>query len=442
MSVSVPDLAAALQQVVAETPAVHARSSGFCQRRSKLSAAVFVQTLVLGWLANPAASLAELAMTAGERGVRISPQGLDQRFGPAAAAVLEAVLAAAVAQDLRADPDLSSALAGFSAVLVLDSTTVTLPDALAERWPGCGGRVAHQGRAALKATVRLALRSGRVEGPVLTPGRAQDKTSRLQRAPLPAGALRVADLGFWSLGAFAEIAAQDAYFLSRLHPQPQVRRAGETAPLALEAWLAAQPVDEAELAVRVGAQARVPARLLALRVPPALAHARAERIRERARQAGERPSPRALARVDWQLLVTNAPRDRLSLRAAAALARARWQIELLFKRWKTQGQLDQWRSMKPERVRCEVYAKLIALVLTHWLLVAGVWSNAHRSLIRATALIQRHARLLLLVLDRRRALAQALRRLLRLLAACPPLGKRKRPTIAQQLANPDCSALA
>jgi hypothetical protein len=99
-------------------------------------------------------------------------------------------------------------------------------------------------------------------------------------------------------------------------------------------------------------------------------------------------------------------------------------------------------SMKPERVRCEVYAKLIALVLTHWLLVAGVWGEAQRSLSRATTLIQAHARLLLLVLDRRRALAQALRHLLRLLAVCPRLGKRKRPNAAQQLADPDRYALA
>ena len=58
------EVADALQQVLAAKPAAQARASVFCQRRSKLSAAVFVQTLVLGWFANLAAALAELTTVA------------------------------------------------------------------------------------------------------------------------------------------------------------------------------------------------------------------------------------------------------------------------------------------------------------------------------------------------------------------------------------------
>lgn len=439
---SVTAVARSLNQVLRAAPAEHARVSGFCRRRSKLSAAVFVQTLVLGWLANPGASLTELSMVAAERGVAITPQGLDQRFGPRAAALLEGVLAETVRQSVTANPLMTTALAGFSAVLVLDSTTIRLPDELAELWAGCGGRVAHQGLAAVKATLQLDLRGGGLAGPELSPARRQDRSSALLRAPLPTGALRIADLGFSSLGVFREIAEQHAFFLSRLHPQLRLSPAGATTPLALEAWLAAQAGDEVEALVELGRQARLPVRLLALRVPAEVAETRAVGIRERARISGAPPNPTALARVDWQLAVTNAPPERLSLRNAVAVMRARWQIELLFKRWKSQGKLDEWRTRHPDRVRCEVCAKLIALLITHWLLVVGVWAQPDRSLTRATGVIQTHALMIARALDRPRALRDELVRLVRVLACTPRITKRRRPNSAQVLANPALATLA
>ena len=67
----------------------------------------------------------------------------------------------------------------------MDSTTVALPDGLAAVRAGCGGRVAQGGRAALKPTVRLDLRAGQPDGPLLSDGRAQDKTGPLRHAPPP-----------------------------------------------------------------------------------------------------------------------------------------------------------------------------------------------------------------------------------------------------------------
>src|SRR5256886_15086133 len=92
---TVPQLAQTLQTVFTTTADAAARATGFVQRRSKLTGAAFVQALVFGWLANPHASVAALAQAAAVAGVAISPQGLDQRCGEAAAGFLEAVPAAA-----------------------------------------------------------------------------------------------------------------------------------------------------------------------------------------------------------------------------------------------------------------------------------------------------------------------------------------------------------
>lgn len=233
---SLPQVARALQRVLTAVPDALARETGFCRRRSKLSAALFAQTAVLGWLARPTGTLHQLTQTAADRGCSISPQGLAQRFTPAAAELLRRVLEAAVAEVIAAGPVAVGLLAKFPAAVVLDSTTVSLPDGLATVWAGCGGRVEQGSQAALKLTVALDLRGGTGDGPLLSDGRAQDKMSPLQQADLPPGALRITDLGFWSLDVLRRSAAQGAYFLSRLHLQTAVFAAdGER--LDLVAWL-------------------------------------------------------------------------------------------------------------------------------------------------------------------------------------------------------------
>ena len=73
------------------------------------------------------------------------------------------------------------------------------------------------------------------------------------------------------------------------------------------------------------------------------------------------------------------------------LARMRWQIELLFKRWKSQLQLDVSRSHPPWRILCEIDAKLLVALFAHWLLALTCWEYPDRSLPKALRTIQAHA---------------------------------------------------
>ena len=146
---------------------------------------------------NPQATLEELAQTAAALGVSITPQALDQRF--TAAACLEQVLTAAISRVIAAEPVAIPLLARFPAVYLQDSSTIVLPDALASVWQGCGGTTPSHTQAALKLQVRLELRTGCLAGLHLQDGRASDRSAA---APdLPAGALRIAALGYWSVEA-------------------------------------------------------------------------------------------------------------------------------------------------------------------------------------------------------------------------------------------------
>ena len=69
--------------------------------------------------------------------------------------------------------------------------------------------------------------------------------------------------------------------------------------------------------------------------------------------------------------MTNASTELLSLSEAMVLLRVRWQIELLFKLFKSHTQVDTWQSQKPWRILCEVYAKLVVVLIQHWLILSG-----------------------------------------------------------------------
>ena len=120
----------------------------------------------------------------------------------------------------------------------------------------------------------------------------------------------------------------------------------------------------------VGREHRLPARLLVLPVPPTVAQERRRQWRAEARREGQTPSAARLALADWTLWLTNVPPEQLSVQEAGVLARVRWQIELLFKLWKSHGGLDDTRGQRAVRVLCEVYAKLLAMVVQHWTLLA------------------------------------------------------------------------
>ena len=217
---SVPEVAQAMSEVLAAGAEQAAAATGLVQRRSKLSGSIFTQTLVFGWLADPDASLCSLTQMAATLGVEISSQALFQRFTPRAAECLRQVLAAAVVEVIAAEPVAVPVLQRFSAVLVQDSSVVMLPDALREIWAGCGGSGSY-GQSALKLQVRLDLTTGRMLGPFLDHGRTPDSHSPVQSAPLPPGALRLADLGYYRLDTFREIAQQSGYFLSPVQDRHQ-----------------------------------------------------------------------------------------------------------------------------------------------------------------------------------------------------------------------------
>ncbi|NTV65135.1 MAG: IS4 family transposase [Oscillochloris sp.] len=304
---SIPQVATAMEHVLTTVARQAARATGFIQRQRAFDGAQFVQTLVFGWLHNPQATTDDLVAMAADLGVTISAQGLADRFSDAAVACLEQVLQAAIAQVIAADPLTIPLLERFPEVVLHDSTTISLPDALASWFRGCGGSHG-QVAAALKAHLRLELRTGQVEGPLFQDGRAHDRAVAFRRHP-PLGALTLRDLGFFQLDDLAADQRDGRHWRSYLKPNTAVFHAGQRLDLAT--FLPLQGGGVIDLAVMVGVRQRVPCRLLAVPVPEDVAEQRRERIQKEARDKGTRVRPERLVLCGWTIIITMLEADQL-----------------------------------------------------------------------------------------------------------------------------------
>ncbi len=388
MSTTIPQLAETMQTILTTVADEAARPAGFTERTSKMTGAKFVQTLVFGWLADPQARLEDLTQTAATVGVTITTQGLDERFSKESATLLQQVLQAAVTAVIAAEPVAIPLLQRFTGVYVLDSSSISLPAELAASWSGCGGRPG-EGTAAIKLQVGLDLATGALEGPDLYDGRTSDRSTAQQAAARPAGSLRLADLGYFNVNVLADLDQQGAFWLTRVQAGTVI--ADENGQrLDLPRWLAAQP-GPVDRRIRLGAAAQIPSRLLAVRVSEDTANERRRKLHAEARHKGQAVSPERLALADWNIWVMNVPTTQLTLAEALVLVRVRWQIEMLFRLWKKQGQIDEWRSTKPWRILTEVYAKLVAMLIQHWLFLVSCWAYPDRSLQKAAATVRQHA---------------------------------------------------
>jgi Transposase DDE domain len=175
-------------------------------------------------------------------------------------------------------------------------------------------------------------------------------------------------------------------------------------------------------------------RLLLLRVPKAVADQRREDLRVDAQRRGQPVSEETLRLADWTMLITDVPPKRLRFEEALVLLRERWQMEVLYKLWKQYGQVDQWRTSNPWRVVCELYAKLIGVLLQQWLIVLFAWHDPQRSLVKLAQVVRDTSWTIMQALARKRSVRSALQLIgRRMRSGCQMNKRKKHPNSAQLL---------
>jgi Transposase DDE domain len=278
--------------------------------------------------------------------------------------------------------------------------------------------------------------SGKLAGPRLTDGRHSDSKSLFSEDDLLAGGLYLADLGFFSQERLCQLAQRredgKRFFVMRLQWGTQLTtRRGHR--IDLRGILPQREGQAVDLGVLLGKQARLPVRLILVRVSEEVAEQRRKRLREAARAHGREANAEVLYLAGWTIVVTNVPRARLSIPEALVLLRLRWQIERLFRLWKEHGQIDEWRTRNPWRILCEAYGKLAAMLIQQWLIQDGCWQDPWRSLVKAAAVVRREANRIMLALYEG-GLPQVLRSIIHCMRSGCHLDRRStRPSTVQLL---------
>ena len=297
---------------------------------------------------------------------RISRVALHYRFSKAAAAFLLRCLQFALKQKCSPLGAIDTKLLRpFHRVLLVDSSSWDVSEKLRNILPGSGGSAS---AANCKLQAVYDYKHGELQFLDVTAGTVPDNryTNHLP-GMLQEGDLLLTDLGYFKLKSLFEIVAKDAFFLTRFLVRTGLKDPLTRAPIDLAKRLGQLPGNACEMDVLMGGkkQPQVACRLIALRVSEQVANERRRRLKKEANKKGRTVSKEHLCMCDWTLLVTNIPQRWLPLEMARALYMVRWQIELLFKQLKSILRIHQSDSGKENRLRCELYGKLIGAVIIH-----------------------------------------------------------------------------
>ena len=346
-----------------------ARKTGFVKRASsKLKGFEIIETFSSDTITDPYISYDGLCSQI-ERlnpDASMTPQALEQRVNsPECVEYLKTVFEESITGKLLPkEMPLPDLLDYFENIYIEDSTTVTLHEKLADEFRGSGGSA---GKAAIKVDCIYELRNQQIANITLKEGTNPDQNMAAAiNDIMKPGDLRIADSGYFSVPSVMDADANSAFYLSRLLKSCHVYlQEDDQEPANLSEYLNKKipNTHTVDLKVYIGKKERIPVRLIAYRLPQEVVSERRRNARKSAQKKGLTPTKDYMAWLGFSFFITNVPDDIWTVEIPGTIYRIRWQIELIFKNWKSLLHIHVLRGFKPERIRCLIYGKLIAAAI-------------------------------------------------------------------------------
>jgi Transposase DDE domain len=194
----------------------------------------------------------------------------------------------------------------------------------------------------------------------------------LRQFPLHAQDYVLVDRGYCHASGIHYASSKKAYLIVRLNPDGILLQAQDGSKFglleSLKSIAAAGQMGQWEVLVPFEDNAPVSARLCVVRKSQtaiALAH---KKLRRYASKHGTQLQPETLLYAQYVMVLTTFPREDFSLEQVLEHYRFRWQIELVFKRFKQIAQLGHLPKYDEDSAHAWLYGKLFVTLLTEKLI--------------------------------------------------------------------------
>ncbi|EJR92887.1 transposase for insertion sequence element IS231F [Bacillus cereus VD200] len=312
-------------------------------------------------------------------GTVLSPEGLNKRFNEKSVLFLKHIFSLLLQQKICEQTHISSQLfAHFKRIRIMDATMFQVPHTLEHIYPGSGGCAQTAG---IKIQLEYDLHSGQFLNFQVGPGKNNDKTFGTECLDtLRPGDLCICDLGYFSLEDLDQMDQRGTYYISRLklntnvyvkNPNPEYFKNGSIKKQSeyiqinvIQILNQLQPGETIEYQqAYIGDKQQLFSRLVFHRLTAVQLQKRLEKIAEKEKSKHRTYSEKSKLVVGLNVYVTNAPWEWVPMEQVHELYTLRWQIEIVFKTWKSLFDIDHCRTVKRERIECHLYGKLIAIFL-------------------------------------------------------------------------------
>lgn len=358
-----------------------ARETGFCKRKSKVDPSVFFDLLMYDVGSGSSRSLNQFVIEAmSEHDIGISKQGIDKKFNDCTLNFIRELIERQLSVELNNQIE-AGWLYPFNRVMIKDGTRFDLPEQYSEYLPGSGGSASKAG-ACLQ--FEFDIKSGHIIDLSLTPANRPDAKDAIETMDTVAiNDLVIRDLGYFSYTSLTNISDKGAYFISRLNPKTTVLEIIEGKQTRLDFKILYHQMKRNNLSIiykdaYIGNQVKMPVRLVIELMPDEVYEKRMRKIQKTHRKKGYQTSEEYKFLSRFNLFVTNVPKETLPDKVISSIYRIRWQIELIFKIWKSIIGIHHTRKMKYKRWLCMLYSKLLIMIV-NWNIIMTQRNYLYRS---------------------------------------------------------------
>jgi hypothetical protein len=358
-----------------------ARETGFVKRKGKIKACEFVCLCCFMDVEVANNTLVTLCTKLSAKiGIIISNQALDQRLNERCVEFLKKIFDKLLHQTITNNTLIKSIWDGyFKRIRILDSTAFQVPESYKDIYPGSGGCSQPSG---VKIQLEYELKSGNLINVEVGAGSGSDNTfgSRI-RDTIKAGDLILRDLGYFSFEDFLDVEKREAFYISRLKPNIAVyvenndieyykngtpRKSSIFKRIHISDIM--KQMSEGELYeikdVYVGKEKILKTRLILYKLTKEQLRKRSEKCEKNAKKKGIEKSDNTIELLGISIYITNIEESVLSAEQVHEFYSLRWQVEIIFKTWKSIFHLHGVKQVKIERFECQLYGKLILLLLS------------------------------------------------------------------------------